>query len=159
MTGTAPARSLAQLAGSIGQEIGLSRWFEIPQSLIDAYADICQDRQYIHTDPARAKTTPFGGTIAHGFLTMGLLSAMAYEAVPLGDDVRMSVNYGFDRVRFLAPVPSGARVRGRFVLADMVERQLAEYTLTWDVTVEIEGQDKPALIATWITRRYGGDAA
>ena len=146
--------SIAALKAQVGAEIGVSRWFTISQGLIDAYADVSEDHQYIHVDPDRAAEAGFGGTIAHGFLTVSLLSAMAYEVVPLSSDVRMSVNYGFDHLRFLSPVPSGSRVRGRFVLNSIEERAPGEVTLIWAVTVEIEGADRPALVANWITRRY-----
>ena len=105
-----------ELQGLIGQEVGLSRWFELDQGRIDAFARITEDEQYIHVDPERAAATPFGGTIAHGFLTLSLLSAMTYDAVPPLEGVLMGVNYGFDKLRFLAPVMSGSRVRGRFKL-------------------------------------------
>ena len=144
----------ATAAPPVGQ-VYLSRWFAIDQDRIDAFAAVCEDDQFIHTDPERAAGTPFGGTIAHGFLTLSMLSAMAYDAQPGLADVAMSVNYGFDRVRFLAPVPAGSRVRGRFTLADAEERQAGEVTLHWDVAVEIEGGAKPALAARWIGRRYG----
>ncbi len=149
------ALSLDQYRAGIGREMGVSRWFTVDQALIDAYAEISQDHQFIHTDPARAAAeTPFGGTIAHGFLTVALLSAMAYDAQPPIAGAGMSINYGFDRLRFLAPVPAGARLRGRFTLAALEERRAGEVTLHWDVTVEIEGQQRPALVARWIGRRY-----
>lgn len=142
----------------VGTEVGVSRWFVLDQARIDAFAAVCEDGQFIHTDPARAARTPFGGTVAHGFLTLSLLSAMAYDAQPPTPGMAMSVNYGFDRVRFVSPVPSGSRVRGRFTLA-AADRTGAEITLRWAATVEIEGHDKPALVADWITRRYLADAA
>lgn len=133
----------------------VSRWFAIDQDRIDAFAAVCEDDQFIHVDPDRATPTRFGGTVAHGFLTLSMLSAMAYDAMPLRGE--MSVNYGFDRIRFLAPVPSGARVRARFALAASEERAPGETTLHWDVTVEVEGGGaRPALVARWITRRYAG---
>lgn len=134
----------------------VSRWFSIDQDRIDAFAAVCEDEQFIHVDPERAAATRFGGTIAHGFLTLSMLSAMAYDAMPLRG--QLSVNYGFDRVRFLSPVPSGARVRARFAPAGSEERSPGEATLHWDVTVEIEGGERPALVARWITRRYEGAA-
>lgn len=134
----------------------VSRWFTIDQDRIDAFAAVCEDEQFIHMDPARAAATRFGGTIAHGFLTLSMLSAMAYDAMPLRG--QLSVNYGFDRIRFLAPVPSGARVRARFALAGQEERAPGETTFHWDVTVEIECGERPALAARWITRRYEGAA-
>jgi acyl dehydratase len=135
----------------------VSRWFSIDQDRIDAFAAVCEDEQFIHVDPERAAGTRFGGTIAHGFLTLSMLSAMAYDAMPLRG--QLSVNYGFDRIRFLAPVPAGSRVRARFALAGSEERRPGETTCQWDVTVEIEGGgDRPALMARWITRRYEGAA-
>lgn len=142
------------LRACVGTEVGLSRWHRIDQDMIDAYARLSGDDQYIHIDPARAATTAYGGTIAHGFLTVMLLSVMAREAQPQLAGARMSVNYGFDRLRFPAPVPSGARIRGRFVLATMDEPRQGEVALGWDVTVEVEGGDRPALVARWLNRRY-----
>ena len=130
----------------------ISRWLTIDQARIDAFAEVIEDHQFIHVDPARAAETRFGGTIAHGFLTLSLLSAMAYDAIPLTD--ALSVNYGFDRIRFLSPVPAGARVRGRFTLAEVEERAPGERTLRWDVSVEVEGSERPALVARWLSRRY-----
>ncbi|MFC2967273.1 MaoC family dehydratase [Acidimangrovimonas pyrenivorans] len=145
----------AELAGKVGQELGVSRWFTVDQARIDAFAEVSEDHQFIHVDPARAAAeTPFGGTIAHGFLTLSLLSAMAYDAQPQLKGIRMSVNYGFDRVRFLSPVPAGARIRGRFTLKSAEERVPGEVTVCWSVVVEIEGQEKPALAADWLGRRY-----
>ncbi|WP_179961580.1 MaoC family dehydratase [Pikeienuella piscinae] len=147
-------RSLAELRALIGSEIGVSRWIEVNQSMIDGFAEITDDHQFIHVDPVKAAETPFGGTIAHGFLTLSLLSTMVYEAGPSLNGVTMGVNYGFDRVRFLSPVRSGKRVRGRFTLAKLDESVPGEATYRQNVTVEIEGEEKPALIAEWIGRVY-----
>ncbi|WP_316013229.1 MaoC family dehydratase [Roseobacter sp. HKCCA0434] len=144
---------VATLQACIGQEVGLSDWIAVGQDRIDAFAQITEDDQFIHTDPQAAAATPFGGTIAHGFLTLSLLSAMAYDAVPVPEGAAMGVNYGFDRVRFLSPVRAGARVRGRFVLSAL-DVTGPEITQRLAVTVEIEGADKPALAADWITRSY-----
>lgn len=150
-----PAVSRAAMQAAVGGEIGVSRWFVVDQSRIDAFADATEDWQFIHIDPERAaEATPFGGTIAHGFLSLSLLSAMAYDAVPRLEGARMGVNYGFDRVRFLSPVAAGARVRGRFRLASAEERQPGEMTLTFEATIEIEGAEKPALAALWLSRQY-----
>ncbi len=140
----------ADLPGLIGTEIGVSRWFTLDQARIDAFADITEDRQFIHIDPELAKQTPFGGTIAHGFLTVSLLSAMTYDAVPPLKGVTMGVNYGFDKLRFIAPVPSGSKVRGRFKLFSAEDKGSGRWLLKHEVTVEIEGLDKPALIAEWL---------
>lgn len=139
----------------VGQDVGTSGWIEVTQAMIDAFAKTTFDEQFIHVDPKRARAeSPFGGPIAHGFLTLSLLSRMAVEALPKVDGMTMSVNYGFDRVRFLAPVPAGARVRGRFHLHAAEERQSGEVTFRHEVTVEIEGAERPALVAEWLTRIY-----
>lgn len=136
----------------IGKEIGVSRWIEVDQQRIDVFADITEDPQFIHVDPERAQAeTPFGGTIAHGFLSLSLLSPMAMDLGFSLEGIAMGINYGFEKVRFLQPVRSGSKVRGRFVLDNAVERQPGQWMLTYGVTVEIEGQDKPALIAQWLT--------
>ena len=141
-----------------GQELGVSDWIEVTQARIDAFADCTEDHQYIHTDPARAAETPFGGTIAHGFLTLSLLSAMTYQ-MPNITGTRMAVNYGMNRVRFISPVPSGAHIRGRFLLQKVDQIRPGEIQTTTEVTVEIEGQDKPALVAEWLGRRYFGETS
>jgi acyl dehydratase len=105
-----PTITIAQLQAKIGTETGVSRWFEISQARIDAFAEVTEDRQFIHVDPAAVKATPFGGTVAHGFLTMSMLSAIAYDALPRVEGLAMGVNYGFDKVRFVAPVRPG-RIR------------------------------------------------
>ena len=154
--GAGPAEARAEIP-RLGETCA-SRWFVVDQARIDAFAEVCEDRQFLHVDPHAARRTPFGGTIAHGFLTLSLLSAMAYDAqpgaAPGAPGQAMSVNYGLDRVRFLSPVPAGSRVRGRFRLAEREERRPGEVTLHWDVEVEIEGRERPALAARWIGRRY-----
>ena len=136
----------------VGQEIGVSGWRTVDQARIDAFAQATDDHQFIHVDPERAKReTPFGGTIAHGFLTLSLLSAMNFDCVPKIIEQTMGINYGFEKVRFLAPVKSGARVRGRFLLAEARFRGAGMLALRYDVTVEIENEVKPALTADWIT--------
>ncbi|MGB0498819.1 MAG: MaoC family dehydratase [Rubricella sp.] len=141
-----------------GEEIGLSRWFTIDQPRIDAFARVTEDEQFVHVDAVRAAEGPFGGTVAHGFLTLSMLSAMAYDALPDVAGSVASVNYGFDRIRFLSPVPSGARLRGRFTLEET--REAAVYRdLILAVTVEIEGADRPALAARWIIRHLIGATA
>ena len=145
-----PVATLDQIRARIGEEVGVSSWLGIDQPRIDAFAEATEDRQFIHVDSAAAAQTPFGGTIAHGFLTLSLLSRMGAEAMLLPDRLKMAVNYGFDRVRFLAPVKSGKRVRGRFVLDSVEEKAPGQYLLRHTVTVEIEGEDKPALTASWL---------
>ena len=145
-----PVASLDEIRSRIGAEIGVSGWLEIGQQRIEEFADATEDRQFIHVDPQAAAQTPFGGTIAHGFLSLSLLSRMAAEATLLPDGLKMAVNYGFDRVRFLAPVRSGKRVRGRFTLDSVVEKAPGQYLMRHTVTVEIDGEDKPALTAEWL---------
>lgn len=145
-----PVASIEEIKTRVGDEVGVSDWILVDQARIDAFADDTDDRQFIHVDPVAAARTPFGGTIAHGFLTLSLLSRMAADAMLRPETIRMGVNYGFDKVRFLAPVRSGKRVRGRFVLAAFEEKRPGQYQFTHQVTVEIEGEDKPALIADWI---------
>ena len=145
-----PVAGFDQIREKLGTEIGVSPWIEVGQPAIDAFADVTGDHQFIHVDPAAAADTPFGSTVAHGFLTLSLLSQMAGHAMLVPDGLRMAVNYGFDRVRFLAPVRSGKRVRGRFTLARMEEKRPGQWQFVHQVTVEIEGEDKPALTADWI---------
>ena len=146
-----PFASLDEIRSRVGNEVGVSSWLMVDQPRIDAFADTTEDHQFIHIDPAAAAAqTPFGGTIAHGFLSLSLLSRMAAEAILLPDGLKMAVNYGFDRVRFLAPVRSGKRVRGRFVLDSVEEKAPGQLLLRHGVTVEIEGEDKPALTAQWL---------
>jgi acyl dehydratase len=140
----------SELASLIGQEIGVSRWIEIDQARIDAFAKITEDEQFIHVDPEAAKATPFGGTIAHGFRTLSLASAMSYDAVKPLEGVVMGVNYGFDKLRFLAPVPAGSKVRGRFKLLSADDKGGGRWLLKHELTVEIDGSEKPALIAEWL---------
>ena len=145
-----PVASLDEIRARVGEEVGVSGWLEVDQDRIDAFADATEDRQFIHVDPEAAAQSPFGGTIAHGFLSLSLLSRMAAEATLLPEGLRMAVNYGFDRVRFLAPVRSGKRVRGRFTLDSVEEKAPGQYLMRHKVTVEIEGEDKPALTAEWL---------
>jgi acyl dehydratase len=144
--------SKQQLANLVGQDLGVSGWIEIDQDRINTFAEVTLDRQFIHVDPARAaKETGFGGTIAHGFLTLSLLTHFARQFNwPLEGTV-MGINYGFNRVRFLAPVSAGARVRGRGRLVAISEREPGQVLSESEITVEIEGQSKPALVAAWLT--------
>src|SRR3954467_4921708 len=145
-----PISALDEIRSRVGEEVGVSGWLEIGQSWIDAFADATEDRQFIHIDAAAAAQTPFGGTIAHGFLSLSLLSRMGAEAMLIPEGVKMAVNYGLDRVRFLAPVKSGARVRGRFTLDSVEEKAPGQVLMRHTVTVEIDGQEKPALTAVWL---------
>lgn len=137
----------------VGTEIGVSDWFEITQERINTFADCTEDWQFIHVDPEAAAKTPFGTTIAHGFLTLSMLSAMVYQ-MPSVEGVVMGVNYGMNKMRFVSPVPVGSKIRGRFVLDAVDEIRPGEIQTTTTVTVEIEGKDKPALVAEWLGRRY-----
>ena len=138
----------------VGQELGVSEWILVDQARIDAFAECTADHQFIHVDPVKAAATPFGTTIAHGYLTLSLLSAMAYDAMPGIEGTKMGVNYGLNKVRFMAPVKSGKRIRGRFKLVDLTERQPGTLQSTVEVSVEIDGETKPALIAEWLTLAY-----
>ena len=145
-----PLAALDEIRSRIGDEVGVSGWIMLGQARIEQFADATEDRQFIHIDPAAAAQTPFGGTIAHGFLTLSLLSRMGAEAMLLPEGTQMAINYGLDRVRFLAPVRSGKRVRGRFTLDSVEEKGPGQILLRHSVTVEIEGEDKPALTAEWL---------
>jgi acyl dehydratase len=142
------AISVAELTKKIGTVIGVSNWHPVTQDMIDRFADVTSDHQFIHVDPERAKKeTPFGGAIAHGYLTLSLVAPMSYEALPQIEGRAMGINYGLDKVRFLAPVPAGARVRAHFKLKEVTARSEKEILLKNEVTVELEGADKPAVYA------------
>ena len=153
----APMIPAGELAEHVGQ-VFESHWVTVDQERIDAFAHVTEDKQFIHVDPEKAAETPFGGTVAHGFLTLSLLSTMAYGVLPKIEGIAMGVNYGFDKVRFLHPVRSGSRVRARFTLVAANHRSAREWQLTYDVSVEIEGAHKPALAATWLTMQVVGAA-
>ena len=145
-----PIATLDQIRSQIGTDIGTSDWITVDQLRIQAFADATEDHQFIHIDPAAAAHTPFGGTIAHGFLTLSLLSRMAADVMLAPDNLKMAVNYGFDRVRFIAPVRSGKRIRGQFTLDGLDEKAPGQLLMRHTVTVEIEGETKPALTAQWL---------
>jgi Acyl dehydratase len=140
---------LADLREKVGQNVGTTDWFVMDQARIDAFADCTEDRQFIHTDPEAAKAGPFGGTIAHGFLTLSMLARFLQTGFEK-PNVKATINYGFDKVRFLTPVHSGKRVRGHFNLKELTEKRPGQWVMTVECTVEIEGTEKPALIADWI---------
>ena len=144
-----------ELQAMVGRSF-VSRWLTVDQARIDAFAEVTEDEQFIHVEPEKAAATAFGGTVAHGFLTLSLLSAMAYSALPKLEGVAHGVNYGFERVRFLHPVRSGKRVRGHFTLQAATARSAREWLMTYEVSVEIEGAEKPALAATWLTMQVMG---
>ena len=144
--------SLEQAKQALGKEIGVSPWRVVSQEMINQFADATDDHQFIHVDPARAAAeTPFGSTIAHGFLSLSLLSTLAYETIPPIEGDGIGVNYGFEHIHFVAPVKSGARIRARFILAEMTVRPSGWLHFNYDVTIEIEGSIKPALTARWLT--------
>lgn len=143
--------TIDELQKLTGKEIGVSGWLEVTQQRIDQFAEATGDNQWIHTDPERAQKSPLGGTIAHGFLTLSLVSILAHEAIHLEGDFAHRLNYGLNRVRFTAPVKSGSRIRGRFTLQSLTEVN-GGYQITYVVTVEIEGSEKPALVAEWLVR-------
>lgn len=148
------ALSRADFTALVGKEIGTSRWFEMDQQRIDEFARNTEDNQFIHVDPERAAQTPFGGTVAHGFLTLSMLAAMAFDGQPQIEGQVMAVNYGFDRVRMITPVRSGSRIRAVFVLKEITERGPNEIMTRTEATVEIEGSTKPALVADWLGISY-----
>lgn len=147
------AKSLRDLAQRVGQEVGVSPWVEVTQERIDTFAKAIDDFQWIHVDPERAKLSPFGKTIAHGFLTLSLLSHLSEKTFGFTDR-RMGINYGLNRVRFTSPVPVNSRVRARFTLQNYEPIEGNGVQVTWNVTVEIEGAAKPALVAEWLGRHY-----
>jgi acyl dehydratase len=151
---TRTINGIDELKTLVGEEIGTSDWFAVEQSRINAFADATEDHQWIHLDAERARAeTPFGSTIAHGFLTLSLLPHLAAHAYRVQGEFKMGINYGLNRLRFVSPVPSGSRVRARFTLQS-VEEVPGGSQLTLAVTVEIEGGQKPALVAVWLVRYY-----
>jgi acyl dehydratase len=150
---TTTSLRMQDLERHVGQELGVSDWFEVTQERIDRFAEATEDRQWIHVDPERARSSPFGSTIAHGFLTLSLLPKLAESALSLSDR-KMGVNYGLGRVRFTAPVPAGAKIRARFTPA-RCEALDGGLQVTWNVVVERESWDKPCAVAEWLVRYYG----
>jgi acyl dehydratase len=139
------------LSARIGQRLGVSEWFLVDQQRVNAFADVTLDHQFVHVDAERAKETPFGGTIAHGFLTLSLLVPLCLDHIPVLANRTLLVNYGFDKVRFVAPVRVGKRIRAIATLAEVAERKPGNVIIKLDVTVEIEDEDKPALVAEWLS--------
>jgi acyl dehydratase len=146
------ALKIRDLESRVGQEIAVSPWVAIAQERIDLFAKATEDFQWIHVDPARAKASPFGSTIAHGFLTLSMLPKLTESTFEFSDR-KMGVNYGLNKVRFTAPVPAGAKIRGRFTLSKFEKLEGGVQT-TWSVTVEREGGDKPVMVAETISRHY-----
>jgi acyl dehydratase len=141
-----------ELVRRVGEDFGVSSWIVVTQPMIDAFAGVTRDGYFLHVDPARAAATPMGTTIAHGMLTLSLLPALGYEVCPYVEGARYPLNYGFDRVRFVSPVHVDARVRARFVLREAATVSAVQRQLRYDATIDIEGSDKPALVADWLTR-------
>jgi len=139
------------LESRVGETLGTSEWFVIDQARVDAFADVTLDHQFLHVDPERARQTPFGGTIAHGFLTLSLLTHLCLPFIPEPTNRKLVVNYGFDKVRFSAPVRVGKRIRAVVKLGEVSERKPGHVLMRVDVTVEIDGEDKPALVAEWLS--------
>ena len=143
--------ALDKLTPLIGTEVGVSSWVRVDQNMIDEFAVTTRDEQWIHVDPERAaRETPFGGTIAHGFLTLSLASSFVYECFPTLPGQVMGINYGLNKLRFLSPVKAGAEIRGRFTLQGAKARSAAELMRENLLTIEIKGQDTPALVAEWL---------
>jgi len=141
---------LDELRSLTGQEIGVSDWIEVSQDMINRFADLTGDHQWIHVDVERARReTPFQSTIAHGFLTVSLLSELSRRTIEVRGDYKMRINYGFNKLRFVSPVPAGSKIRARFA-----PQKVTDNEVTWQVTVEVEGRDKPALVAEWLGRYY-----
>jgi acyl dehydratase len=141
----------AELESKVGTQLGVSDWLLIDQERVNQFADVTLDHQFVHVDPERARATPFGGTIAHGFLTLALLVPLCLDFIPELENRTLLVNYGFDKVRFVAPVRVGKRIRARGTLAEVTERKPGNVILKLDVTVEIENDAKPALTAQWLS--------
>ncbi len=148
---TATADTIADFVGAV---TGVSDWSVIDQDRINKFADVTEDHQFIHVNEEAAKMTPFGGTIAHGFLSLSMLSKLAVGCVIVMDGVKMGVNYGFEKVRFVAPVKSGKRIRGHFTLMSADQKMPGQWTFKYGVKVEIEGEEKPALVAEWLSMQF-----
>jgi acyl dehydratase len=141
---------LDELRSLTGQEVGVSDWTQVTQDMINRFADLTGDHQWIHVDVERARReTPFGSTIAHGFLTVSLLASLSQRTIEVRGNFKMRINYGFNKLRFVSPVPAGARIRAHFA-----PQKVTDNEVTWLVTVELEGNDKPALVAEWLGRFY-----
>jgi len=143
------------IAAKVGEQIGTSEWIEISQDRINKFAEATDDHQFIHVNEEAAKMTPFGGTIAHGFLTLSMIPYLTQKSdVPRPDGIKMAVNYGGNKTRFLNPVKSGKRIRGHWKLLGMEEKRPGQWQQTCEITMEIEGEEKPALITEWITQIF-----
>lgn len=150
MKGPTRAITIDEFKALVGKELGASEWTLVDQKRIDAFADLTDDHQFIHVDPAAAKQTPLGSTIAHGFLTLSLVAAFSYQVVPGVKGAKMGMNYGINKLRFISPVKSGSRVRGRFKLKSLDDQGGGRFLSTTEVTVEVEGQEKPSVVLEWL---------
>lgn len=149
------AMSPQDMKALVGTKVGTSDWIEVSQERINKFAEATGDFQFIHVDLEKARLTPFGGTIAHGFLTLSLIPVLTAESdCPRPEGIKMAVNYGGNKTRFIAPVRSGKRVRGHFKMLELEEKRPGQWQQTMEITVEIEGEDKPALMAEWITQFF-----
>ena len=147
--------SFDEVSAQLGKVVGKSEWYLIDQAMIDSFANLTKDNFFIHVDPERAmKETPLGSTIAHGFLSVSLLSAMSYDCVPGIEGAHFGLNYGFNKLRFVSPVPVNSRIRGHFTLNNIEKKDTGEITMIYDVIVELENQEKPVLAAEWITKAF-----
>ena len=147
--------SYDEVSEKLGKVVGKSQWYSIDQAMINSFADLTKDHFFIHLNPERVKKeTPLKSTIAHGFLSVSLLSAMSYDCVPGIEGAHFGLNYGFNKLRFVSPVPVNSRVRGHFTLKDMEKKDTGEITMIYDVIVELEDQEKPALAAEWVTKAF-----
>ena len=138
----------------VGTDLGASDWYLIDQEMVNKFADLTNDHQFIHVNPEAAKMTPFGGTIVHGFFTLSMLAGLQPEGAIVLEGIKMGVNYGCDRIRFLEPVPVGSRIRARHKLKAIEDKGGGRWLLTSEITIEIEGKDKPALIADWLGMQF-----
>jgi acyl dehydratase len=145
-----------ELSARVGQRLGVSDWFLVDQARVNQFADVTLDHQFVHVDPERASKTPFGGTIAHGFLTLSLLVPLCLDYIPVLENRTLLVNYGFDKIRFVAPVRVGKRIRAQATLAEVTERKPGNVIIKMDVSMEIENEGKPALVAEWLSLHVVG---
>ena len=147
--------TLEQMQARVGADFGVTDWMLIDQPMVNTFAKLTQDEYFIHVDPERAaRETPYGGTIVHGFFTLSMLAQMGYQACPAVEGTKSGVNYGFNRLRFVSPVKTGSRVRGHFKLKSFEVDPGKRWTATWDVSVEIEGEGKPAIVAEWLNAGF-----
>ncbi len=140
-----------EMKNYIGEEVGVSDWLEITQDRINQFAEGTNDHQFIHVDPEMAKSTPWGSTIAHGFLTLSLLSYLSADNTVMPENMQMAINYGLDKVRFMEAVPVDSKIRGRFVLTEVQDKKGGRWLTKHTATIEIEGKDKPAAVAEPLT--------